>query len=79
MRRLAQEYGGAFVPPPRFEEAAQPSGTAARDYLPQRQSGPHLQFVQVQVGLQRSFCSFVPVMFILLSCCEEDRIRLGGP
>lgn len=26
-------------------------------HLPQRQSEPHLQSVQVQVGLQRSFCS----------------------
>jgi hypothetical protein len=30
---------------------------AASAYLPQRQSEPHLQLVQVQVGLQRSFCS----------------------
>jgi hypothetical protein len=31
--------------------------TRRRPYLPQRQSEPHLQLVQVQVGLQRSFCS----------------------
>ena len=43
----------------RFEIGPDPQvqHPAANAYLPQRQSDPHLQSVQVQLGLQRSFCS----------------------
>ena len=38
---------------------------AARpDHLPQLQVGPHLQSVQVQVGLQRSFSVLVMVSLL---------------
>ncbi len=71
---LASRSGSRFEtgPDPRLQHPA------ASAYFPQRQAEPHLQLVQVQVGLQRPFCSVWWVISLLLcSCCEEAQIGAG--